>query len=277
MLKILDYKERILKLHQEGKNRKEIADILELRYHQPIYNFFKKFNLKENKRIYNRKYTLDTDYFKNINTEDKAYILGFIVADGYISEDRLCISLAIKDIDILYKIRKCFKSNQKFRYCNRPNPYNKNKICRMVILQISSREFVKPLLKMALHINKTYTLDKNILKFVPKYLMRHFLRGYFDGDGNVCYGIKYSSGIKYNINICGNMNFLLNSFQIYFPSKNKNKIYYDKKSKQMCVWKLSSKNNVEKFLNYIYHNSNIFLQRKYKIYLKSKHAHIKPI
>ena len=92
--------------------------------------------------------------------------------------------------------------------------------------------------------SEIYTLNSDILKFIPKYLIKDFLRGYFDGDGNVMFGKKYTSGIKYNINICGNEEFLLNTYQIFFPSTNK--MYFDKKSKQTFIWKISSKNKYDK-------------------------------
>ena len=275
MVNTENYKNEILELYNQGKNAKEIANILGFIYHQPIYNFFKKYNLEHKERKYKRKYTLDENYFKHINTSEKAYILGFICADGYVAQDRICITLSQKDEEILYSIKKEIKSNQVLKYMIRNNPYTGLPTCHMIELQINSKRFVEPLLKMGLGNNKTYTLNGEIIKFIPKYLIRDFLRGYFDGDGNVLYSKRYNSGIKYNINICGNEDFLLNTYQKYFPSTNK--MYYDKKSKQTYIWKISSKKKVEKFLHYLYCNSSIHLKRKYKVYLKSKHAHLKLI
>lgn len=275
MVNTENFKDQIFELYKQGKTANEIATILNFRYHQPIYNFFKKYNLRYNKRVYKRKFTLDENYFYSINTEQKAYILGFICADGYVAKDRLVICLSKVDTEILEVIKKEFNSTQTLKFYSRINPYNSNKSCEMVELQISSTKFVKPLLKMGLGNNKTYTLNSSVLKFIPKYLIKDFLRGYFDGDGNVMYGRKYLSGIKYNINICGNEEFLLNTYQIYFPSTNK--MYFDKKSKQTFIWKLSSKEKVKQFLYWLYFNSKIHLKRKYKIYLKSRHAHVKPI
>ena len=42
MLKIKDYAAQIDALHAEGKHAQEIARILGLKYHQPVYNYFKK-------------------------------------------------------------------------------------------------------------------------------------------------------------------------------------------------------------------------------------------
>ena len=42
MLNIKDYKWQIVDLYQKGKTAKEISSILGFKYHQPVYNFFKK-------------------------------------------------------------------------------------------------------------------------------------------------------------------------------------------------------------------------------------------
>lgn len=275
MLVTENFRDEIFALYNQNKSAKEISTILQFKYHQPIYNFFKKYNLEHKPRIYQRKYSLNEDYFKCINTEQKAYILGFIAADGCVQQYTLDITLSIRDIHILEEIKKEVDSNQILKYRERPNPYDKSKMCKMVSLRLSSTKFTNPLLKMGLGRGKTYTLDDKIINFVPRYLIKDFLRGYFDGDGNVLFGKKYSSGTKYNINICGNKEFLLASYQRYFPSSNK--MYYDKKSKQTYVWKLSSRSNVKRFLKWLYTNSKIHLKRKYKVYLVSKHAHVKPI
>lgn len=272
MIKTKQYKTQIIELYRSGVKPTEIAKILKFPHHQPVYNLLNKEKLLIPLTVRGQsKYTLDKDFFKVIDTEEKAYILGFVCADGHIGKDRLVISLSIKDKEILEKISKCLNSNVPFKECFRKNPYVKGKeFCHMVRVQYSSMDLVDPLFKMGLTSDKTYTLTSAIIKNVPEPLMRHFLRGYFDGDGNVLYGIKYSSGTKYNINVCGNKEFLENTFNKYFPSPNK--LYYETKSKQMFVWKLSSKENVRSFLNYLYCDSKIYLQRKHEIY---EHAHLK--
>jgi hypothetical protein len=239
MLNIKDYQKEITKLYLEGKNAKEISTLLGFKYHQPIYNYFKKMGWERTWKTGKRIYKVNEDFFKCINTEEKAYILGFICADGHIERDRLVITVSIKDRDILEKIKRALRSNHPIKEVQKINPYNKTdrKILILVELMIGSVELVKPLFNMGLTTNKTYTLSGNIVNYIPKYLMRDFLRGYFDGDGNIFFGKKYNSGYKYNINICGNEDFLLKSFQIYFPSNNK--LYKDLYSKQCYIWKIS--------------------------------------
>lgn len=268
MLNIKDYQEEITKLYQEGKTAKEISSLLGFKYHQPVYNYFKKMGWGRTGKTGKRIYKVNENFFKCINTEEKAYILGFICADGHIERDRLNITISIKDRDILEKIRYAMHSNHPIKEVQRTNPYKKTNRENLILseLMIGSVELVKPLFNMGLTTNKTYTLNGDILKYIPKYLIRDFLRGYFDGDGNVFFGRRYSSGYKYNVNIYGNEDFLLKSFQAYFPSNNK--LYKDLYSRQCYVWKISQKDKVRDFMYYLYYNSSIFLQRKYNEFRK---------
>lgn len=268
MLNIKDYQEEITKLYQEGKTAKEISSLLGFKYSQPVYNYFKKMGWERIGKAGKRIYGVNKDFFKCINTEEKAYILGFICADGHIERDRLNITVSIKDKDILEKIRKAMQSNHPIKEVKRTNLYNKTdrKTLTLVELMIGSVELVKPLFNMGLTTNKTYTLNGDIVKYIPKYLIRDFLRGYFDGDGNIFFGRRYSSGYKYNVNICGNEDFLLKSFQTYFPSNNK--LYKDLYSRQCYVWKISQRDKVKDFMYYLYYNSSISLQRKYNEFRK---------
>ena len=268
MLNIKDYQEEITKLYQEGKTAKEISSLLGFKYHQPVYNYFKKMWWIRTGKTGKIIYKVTEDFFKCNNTEEKAYILGFICADGHIEKDRLNITVSIKDRDILEKIRYAMHSNHPIKEVQRTNPYKKTNRENLILseLMIGSVELVKPLFNMGLTTNKTYTLNGDILKYIPKYLIRDFLRGYFDGDGNVFFGRRYNSGYKYNINICGNEDFLLKSFQTYFPSSNK--LYKDLYSKQCYVWKISQKDKVRDFMYYLYYNSSISLHRKYDEFRK---------
>ena len=268
MLNIKDYSDKIEKLYLEGKTAKEISIVVGFKYHQTVYNVFKRKGWERTGKSGKRIYKVNENFFKCINTEKKAYILGFICADGHIDKDRLVITVSIKDKDILEKIKFALQSSHPINEVTRTNPYNRTdrKTLTLVELKIGSVNLVKPLFDMGLTSNKTYTLSGNILRYIPKYLMRDFLRGYFDGDGNVFFGKRYSSGYKYNINVCGNEDFLLKSFQTYFPSPNK--LYKDLYSKQCYVWKISHRDRVKDFMYYLYYNSSIFLQRKYNEFRK---------
>lgn len=70
-----------------------------------------------------RKYEIDENYFDIIDSEHKAYTLGFLYADGYNNEKKniVKISLMEDDIDILKQIREPICPNKPLRYYKYPN------------------------------------------------------------------------------------------------------------------------------------------------------------
>lgn len=272
MLKIKDYAAQIDVLHAEGKNAQEISKIIGLKYHQPVYNYFKKMGwptLSRSEYKHNSIYTVDLDFFKVIDTEEKAYILGFLCADGHIETRNPRISIVLKDDDykLLENIRDAMHSNHPIkRGIERSNPYKKseNKILYQCFLSLNGKELIEPLVKMGIAGKKTYSLDSTIMQYIPEHLVRHFLRGYFDGDGCISWDKRYSYGNKSVIKVAGNYDFLQNSFNKYFPTNCSLRLYY--RSKQCYEYTIQDKHEVLRFLAYLYNDAKIYLERKYKLY-----------
>jgi len=137
------------------------------------------------------------DYFESIDTKDKAYWLGYLSADGYISKDngRLVIDLNAKDKNLLLNFCKDVGAN-------------KNKITERIHkcgstsnkLNIYGKEFVSHLIKLGCTNNKSFTLKfKN---FENEELDMAYLMGYFDGDGmanssKICgASLEFMEGVK---------------------------------------------------------------------------------
>jgi intein-encoded DNA endonuclease-like protein len=259
-------------LHQEGKNALEISKILGFKYSQPVYNYFKKQGwdrLDRSDYKYNTTYTVNQEFFDEINTEEKAYILGFVCADGHVDAKAHRLTIALKDSDykILESIRQVMESTHPIkRHIKKRNPYTKanNLVLEQCSLSINGKRLVSSLVDMGIAGKKTYTLDSSIVKHIPQKHIRHFLRGYLDGDGCITWRKKYNSGAKYIVQVVGNQEFLLEAFQRNFPSNCS--LYKDKTSKQCYVWKIANKRSVLEFLNYLYKDAKIYLDRKYKIY-----------
>ena len=272
MLNIKDYATQIDALHAEGKCGLEIVKALGFKNHQPVYNYFKKKGwptLKRSEYKYKTKFTVNQDFFKEINTEFKAYILGFICADGHIDykNPRIVITLKDEDYKLLEDIKKAMESTHPVvRHIKRENPYKKsnNKTLYQCSLSINGKELVAPLMLMGLTSNKTYTLEASIMNYIPEKLVRHFLRGYFDGDGCISWDKRYQWGNKSVIHVAGNYDFLQNSFNKYFPTNCNLKLY--KKSKQCYDYTIQDKKQVLKFLAYLYNDAKIYLERKFKLY-----------
>lgn len=111
-----------------------------------------------------------------------------------------------------------------------------------------------------------------ILKFptcVPDDLMHHFIRGVFDGDGYISHGGDYTCEIMGTEDFCIELQRKL--LEVGIDSK----IYNTTLRKETSTRRLyiGKKDNVRKFLNYIYKNSTVYLERKHEIAL-SKYKYI---
>ncbi len=125
---------------------------------------------------------VNKDFFKKWCPE-MAYVLGFFAADGYITLNKRganfwCIQ--ITDQQLLESIREVVGSEHAISIRERSG--NANTIYR---LQIGSIEMCDDLRRLGMKERKTKSMA---IPNVPKKYFSHFVRGYFDGDGNVWVG-----------------------------------------------------------------------------------------
>lgn len=220
------------------------------------------------------KYTYNKDYFKKIDSSDKAYWLGFLYADGcitrfYKGEELRSMSLEItlqsQDIDHLIKFRDSLESNVPIQDRKIAGKYNANRIV------INYTKMCRDLINLGCTPCKSLTLEFPTSDIVPEKYIRDFIRGYFDGDGCVSYteGDYYHSerGKKYRMHsyscsFCGNENFLIsvrdilinNGIKVGEPRK-------DKRSNACSIY-IYGVDNIEKFKKYIYTDDCMCLSRK---------------
>lgn len=143
---------------------------------------FKKHNLSTKSKEFTRHMIMNDDFFSIIDTEIKAYLLGFFAADGNISKRKDCNLYALKfnihkddeSILRLYNDHICF-GNANICY-----PKRHPTLCA---ISIHSNKIGEDLLKLGYDNGKTYT--SNNLPEIPTDMTRHFIRGYFDGDGSI--------------------------------------------------------------------------------------------
>ena len=195
-------------------------------------------------------------YFKDITTESQAYWLGFIYADGCVrsgGKDVLELGLSSQDINHLYK----FKKDINFKGDIKIKKVDKYSSCR---IRLFGKDIIEDLINQGAYPRKSLILE--FPKLVPFHLLRHFIRGYFDGDGSV-----YESNNKLSISFLGTENFL-KDLQDVFTNKlgiTKVKIY---KHKHITEYKKSRKDAL-KILDYMYKDCTIYLDRKF-----NKYAHL---
>jgi len=117
-----------------------------------------------------RIYTVNEDFFK-VWTKESAWMYGWFVGDGWVSEKILGFSLARKDKEVLYKFKKVMKSEHPV---NDYESYDKryDKTYEMSRVQIGSEKIVEVLKKL-------YYED------VSDEFLSDFIRGFFEAEGSV--------------------------------------------------------------------------------------------
>lgn len=231
-----------------------IASILRIR-NIPIFN--------DHTQI-QRKYSLDQSFFDCVDTEEKAYFLGLLYADGcnYTPNNLVYVSLQEEDKNILIRLNEIIKSNRPLGYLLKEKDNRKNSYC----LYINNKRISENLTKLGCVKNKTMVLKFPTEDQVPIPLIRHFIRGYFDGDG--CVGIyKPTRGLhvmKTKIvgtgDICANIQKILSqTLNIYGGIASPNS-EPEKNTRQITTHTTISS---YKFLSWIYHSTDLYIERKF--------------
>lgn len=241
-----------LKDNYQDKSYKEIGEYLG-RKEQAIRSKMHYLGLK--KSIHHCNY----EYFHDIDTEEKAYWLGFIYADGNVNkaQNTLRINLQAKDSGHLVKLNKSICGNFNVRIYDE---IHQDKIYPMSQILIYSTNMVKDLIEHGVFPNKT---DKIIFPDLPDKLVRHFIRGYFDGDGSICERKhkKRLSDLSCSFT-CGNLIFLTKLREILLQNGIKSYVVPDKRGNKFSL-SLAGLSNPDIFLQYIYNNCTVYLDRKY--------------
>ena len=200
--------------------------------------------------------SVDIDFFKSIDTEEKAYIFGLILSDGFISNTCLGFTLQEKDKDVLQKIKITMNSKHKISYKTYTDRQNQNS------LLISSKEIVDDLKTLGVKNNKSFDAHIPFSK-IPSELLRHVVRGIFDGDGSFSQNRPCIATSSLALKDCI-IEWSENNYN-YTPSitvqNNNYRIYFRKPGfKVICD---------------MYENSNIYMDRKYNTFLSYREFRIK--
>ncbi len=263
-----EYKEEIIKMYIEDKfSCEKIAKVYNASL-SGIYDALKRWNV--NTRDLSRShriYRVDENYFDVIDTEEKAYWLGFIYADGFVtSPHNFGIALSKNDKLHLEKLLESLKSNYPIHeYISKSN-YGQSEYVRLLI---NNNNIYRQLIKKGVKLNKSLILDFPDNSILSSKLYRHFIRGYFDGDGSLVLS-KHSINFK----ICGTKEFLSKLIDIF------NEVSEYNLKHNLFKRKKDEKNNfyisyggalkIFTILSYLYENSVIYLDRKMKKYEQLK-------
>lgn len=199
--------------------------------------------------------------FDTIDTEEKAYWLGFCFSDGYISlpvrktgkhEYNFEITLAIIDCDHLIKFNK-------FMNHNKVNVKISETRCRF---SISNRHFWTVLNNYGCIPQKSLKLKFPDIKiFKDKGLLRHFIRGYIDGDGCLYFNKNPSLSC---VSVNGTQDFLIN-LQNNLNIEKRNMVRFVNGPDTISLVSFGGKTG-KMVLEYLYSNCEFYLERKFNKY-----------
>ena len=210
-----------------------------------------------------RKYNIDETFFDVIDTEEKAYFLGFLYADGYNNTDRnsVNLSLAESDKDILIRLNNLLQPEKPLQYVNMSSYRNIKgfeKSKNQYRLVIANKHISQKLIELGCGKAKTHNLIFPNDNQVPINLQRHFIRGYFDGDG--CVSNRVFSMVGTECFLTDVQNIMIKELGL-----SKTKFYKRHKSRDNNITSIiyCGSGNLKKIMDWFYEDASIYLERKY--------------
>lgn len=211
------------------------------------------------------------DIFSKIETELQAYLLGFYAADGSIDEKRKTfrIHLQKRDSELVYLYKDVISPDARtFTVQEHKTTGRGGKEItahESFGVDITSAKLCNDLVALGIGYGKSYC-ELHIPE-IPKEFIRHFIRGYFDGDGCFIIWLAQEKGksdrVRGKFDICAKSASILNEFIKFFSEHNiKLNLNYLKRDDMFRIT-TSSKKEVEKIYHLLYDNSNFYLSRKF--------------
>lgn len=176
-------KEKIIELYQNGNSIAEIARKFNGLHYNPIKKILVANNITLRTRAQSHyKDNRIEDIFEKIDTEEKAYWLGFLAADGCIHGNYIKIGLNQIDREHLEKFKNFLQASS-----IKITDYVSKEGYKSSTFSIGCKKMVEDLKKHGIVENKTSILQPPRIK---KEFELDWIRGYFDGDGSISYSIK---------------------------------------------------------------------------------------
>lgn len=246
-------KEKIINLYQSNISLREIER--QTGYtRQSVANFLENSGIKTTKGNHYRKYFLNEDFFQDIDSEIKAYWLGFIFADGFITskekygQQKFGVAVSQKDIELIEQFKKDIDSTY-------PITFDTTKKTPLAKLVMSSQKVVNDLKSYGCVEQKSLILQ--FPKNIPERFLKDFIRGVFDGDGCIkCY--QRGSHLDYSFSIIGTKDMVDNIFKILKCGG----VYKDGRTEKTFYLNINGNQQIIQVYKYLYKDASRFLKRK---------------
>ena len=198
-------------------------------------------------------------YFDNIDSEEKAYWLGMLLADGSVSYTKGAYSVTFKlkeeDAYMVERLANTFNTSTK-RVASKINGI----VFPARVCHLNSKYLCNRLIELGVRPRKSVTGRADVFDNISEELMPPFLRGLIDGDGSL---YIRGDGRRCAISIYGSIHIVQRiKEELLKLGINNNKVVKNT-SIYMTAWAKYS--DLAKIIHYLYDNPNIYLTRKYDI------------
>jgi hypothetical protein len=257
-----EHRDAMVAAYLAGATAKEAAAQFGYSYMACIYAL-KQCGIKPRERSEaHRRYVVDESFFDVINTEERAYWLGFLTADGTIRENVVWLALQERDIDHLYKFTSSLRSKH-------PITLKENTLegeaYRCVQVSIGSTRLATALKRLGVAERKSFTVRP--CEYVPDHLLSHYWRGVFDGDGYITRKVSRFLGARqWIIGLVGNRE-IVSGFETFMQQclDWKARVEPDKPASRIFKVRYNGVALPQAVLHVLYANATIFLERKYDL------------
>ena len=221
-----------------------------------------------------RVYSLNTTYFDIIDTPNKAYILGFLYADGNVSKERYVIQVTLQEEDkhILEKMKQEIGSNKSLYFRESKSKNQKN----TYTLSVNNKHMHDSLIKVGVVPQKTFVVK--FPEWMKEDLIKHFIRGYFDGDGTFCFRKRPDRKNSYtSVFALTGTNDLCQKIKEYIESKFNIhcciSYCHQKYDSPIRTLSISGRFQCQRIMDWLYEDAEMFLIRKKNKYLNFKNLY----
>lgn len=249
-----------LEMYNSGKSLREVAEYAQVDKKVIKKNFLENgIDISKSQRYQKQtKFNINKTIFENIDTEEKAYWLGFLLADGYVSNDtknEISLTLCEKDKEHVIKFATFMGRGEKdVKFRPRTSSYR---------FSFNDKKIKLDLFKHGVYNNKSLNCKLNEKIMQNENLKWHYLRGLFDGDGHIgFYGVNRDCFLFSLNSTFEALDYLSNDLFNYIGI-----IKSPKKTKSKCFDLRYYGKNSSYILDKLYNNSNIFLKRKKDSYI----------
>jgi hypothetical protein len=215
----------------------------------------------DSKKLLSKLMHPNSTFFDAVDTEEKAYWLGFFYADGYLANNgsTLKIDLSVRDVVHLQRFANIFQT--KVRIYKRSPDKRNGKVYASARCSITCTYLWGALIEKGVQQGNTLSEDISIFEHIPENLMHHFVRGIFDGDGSV---YRHKSG-GLGFSLVGSNPFMEHLRGVLVASVGLSVTKLGKMGKLTHLrWKGNGAS--ECFKNWLYRDATVWLERKRDVF-----------